>query len=159
VARRNGLEREAFRRKTRAPTAFNAVGQGVLCRCGARDSLCQASLCTAYYQGAQCSRLCRTRAEPVCSIKWIRRHGTFPSCHLRRKLHRPLKLRGRRRQASVPTRHRLDMMSEGLQEQAKETRKEISFACDAIMYERCVIFILHRWAHLSGTQRPCTRPL
>ena len=90
----------AFRWKTRAPTAFNAVGQGVLCRRGARDSLCQASLCTAYYQGAQCSRLCRTRAEPVCSIKWIRRHGTFPSCRLCRKLHRPLKLRGRRRQAS-----------------------------------------------------------
>ena len=90
----------AFRWKTRAPTAFNAVGQGVLCRRGARDSLCQASLCTAYYQDAQCSRLCRTRAEPVCSIKWIRRHGTFPSCRLRRKLHRPLKLRGRRRQAS-----------------------------------------------------------
>ena len=90
----------AFRWKTRAPTAFNAVGQGVLCRRGARDSLCQASLCTAYYQGAQYSRLCRTRAEPVCSIKWIRRHDTFPSCRLRRKLHRPLKLRGRRRQAS-----------------------------------------------------------
>jgi len=53
----------------------------------------------------------------------------------------------------------MDMMSEGLQEQAKETRREISFACDAIMYEQCVIFILHRWAHLSGTQRPCTRPL
>ena len=59
----------------------------------------------------------------------------------------------------VPTRQHQDMMSEGLQEQAKETRREISFACDAIMYEQCFIFILHRWAHLSGTQRPCTRPL
>ena len=53
------------------------------------DSLCQASLCTAYYQGAQCSRLCRTRAEPVCCINWIRRHNTFPSCRLRRKLRGP----------------------------------------------------------------------
>ena len=61
----------------------------MLCRRGARDNLCQVSLCTAYYQGAQCSRLCRTRAESVCSIKWIRRHGTFPSCRLRRKLHSP----------------------------------------------------------------------
>ena len=33
----------------------------------------------------------------------------------------------------------MDMMSEGLQEQAKETRREISFACDAIMYEQYVI--------------------
>ena len=28
-------------------------------------------------------------AEPVCRINWIRQHGTFPSCHLRRKLHDP----------------------------------------------------------------------
>ena len=33
----------------------------------------------------------------------------------------------------------MDMMSEGLQEQAKETRREISFACDAIMCEQYVI--------------------
>ena len=30
-------------------------------------------------------------------------------------------------------------MDEGLQEQAKESRGEISFACDAIMYEQYVI--------------------
>ena len=36
---------------------------------------------------------------------------------------------------TVPTRQRLDMMNEGLQEQARESRREISFACDAIMYE------------------------
>ena len=30
----------AFRWKTRAPTAFNADGQGVLCRRGTRDNLC-----------------------------------------------------------------------------------------------------------------------
>ena len=58
-------------------------------RHGTRGSLCQASLCIAYYQGTQCSRLCRTRVEPVCCIKWIRRHGTFPSCRLRRKLRGP----------------------------------------------------------------------
>ena len=28
-------------------------------------------------------------AEPVCRIKWIRRHNTFPSYRLRRKLHGP----------------------------------------------------------------------
>ena len=33
----------------------------------------------------------------------------------------------------------MDMMSEGLQEQAKESRREISFACNAIMYGQYVI--------------------
>jgi len=36
---------------------------------------------------------------------------------------------------AVPTRQRLDMLNGGLQEQARESRREISFACDAIMYE------------------------
>ena len=36
-------EARAFRCKSRPPTAFNADGQGVLCRRGARDRLCQAS--------------------------------------------------------------------------------------------------------------------
>ena len=36
---------------------------------------------------------------------------------------------------TVPTRQRLDIMNEGLQRQARESRGEISFACDAIMYE------------------------
>ena len=40
---------------------------------------------------------------------------------------------------TIPTRQRLDMMNEGLQEQARESRREISFACDAIMYEQYVI--------------------
>ena len=40
---------------------------------------------------------------------------------------------------SVPTRQRQDMMDEGLREQARESREEISFACDAIMYEQYVI--------------------
>ena len=49
------------------------------------------------------------------------------------------------------------MMDEGLREQARESKREISFACDAIMYEQYVM--LHRWTHLSGTQRLCTRPI
>ena len=114
----------------------------MLCRRGMRDSFCQASLCTAYYQGAQCSRLCRARAEPVCRIKWIRRHDTFPSCRLRRSLHsrsatwqaKPLATSG-----SVSTRQRQDMMNKGLREQARESKEEISFACEAIMYEQYVI--------------------
>ena len=31
----------------------------------------------------------RIYAEPVCRIKWIRRHGTLSSYCLRRKLHGP----------------------------------------------------------------------
>jgi len=56
-----------------------------------KTAFCQAPLRAAYYQGAQCSRLSRACAGPACSIKWIRQHGTFPSCRLRRKLHHPLK--------------------------------------------------------------------
>ena len=36
---------------------------------------------------------------------------------------------------TVPTRQRLDMMNEGLQRQARESRGEISFSFGAIMYE------------------------
>ena len=35
----------------------------------------------------------------------------------------------------VPTRQRLDTLNGGFQEQARKSRREISFACDAIMYE------------------------
>ena len=40
---------------------------------------------------------------------------------------------------TVPTRQHLDMLNGGLQEQARESRREISFACDGIMYEQYVI--------------------
>src|SRR6185437_13750229 len=40
---------------------------------------------------------------------------------------------------SVPTRQRQDMIDEGLREQAKKSKREISFACDAIIYEQNVI--------------------
>ena len=39
----------------------------------------------------------------------------------------------------VPTRQRLDMMNEGLLEQARDSRREIPIACDAMMYEQYVI--------------------
>ena len=40
---------------------------------------------------------------------------------------------------------------------ARKSRNEISFACNAIMYEQYVILYYIDWAHLSGTQRPYTR--
>ena len=58
---------------------------------------------------------------------------------------------------AVPTRQRLDMLNGGLQEQAKESRREISFACDAIMYEQYIILYYIIGPTMSGTQQPCTR--
>ena len=40
---------------------------------------------------------------------------------------------------AVSTRQRLDKLNGGFQEQATKSRREISFACDAIMYEQYVI--------------------
>ena len=40
---------------------------------------------------------------------------------------------------AVPTRQCLDMLNGGLQEQARESRREIPFACEAIMYEQYII--------------------
>ena len=40
---------------------------------------------------------------------------------------------------AVPTRQRLDMQNRGFQEQAKISGREISFACDAVIYEQYVI--------------------
>jgi len=40
---------------------------------------------------------------------------------------------------AVPTRQHLDTLNWGFQEQARKSRREISFACDAIMYEQYVI--------------------
>ena len=105
----------------------------MLCRRGTRDSLCQASLCTAYYQGTQCSHLCRTRADGTTLFH----HAAYAASYTARSATwqaTPLALSG-----IVPTRQRLDMMNEGLQEQARESRREISFACDAIIYEQYVI--------------------
>ena len=118
----------------------------MLCRRGTRGSLCQASLWTACYQGTQCSRLCRTRAEPLCRINWIRQHDTFPSCRLRRSYAgrsatwqaTPLATPG-----AAPTRQRLDMQNGGFLEQTRKSKSMISFACNAIMYEQYVL-LLHR---------------
>ena len=61
----------------------------------------------------------RIRAEPVCRIKWIQRHGTLSSCRLRRKLHDPFsyavgygKLRRKLRPGAVSTRQGMAMPDE-----------------------------------------------
>ena len=122
--------------------------------------LCQTSLYTAYYRGTQCSRMRRIHAEPVCRIKWIRQHVTFPSCRLRRKLHgrsATLQASPQATPGAVSTRQGKARRSEDPRGQARQSRNEISFACNAIMYEQYDILYYIVWAHLSGTQRPCTR--
>ena len=114
-------------------------------------------LCIVHYQDTQYSR---TRAEPVCRINWIRRHGTFPSCHLRRKLHDPFSYVAGdaagytwRRSDKTAPRH----AERGTPGAGKDIRRKIFFACDTIMYGQYVILYYIIWAHLSVTQQPCTR--
>ena len=111
----------------------------MLCHHSTRGSLCQAPLCIAYYQ---CTRCTRTRAEPVCRINWIRRHGTFPSCHLRRNLHDPFSYVAgdaagytwRRSDKTAP-----EHAERGTPGADKDIWRKISFVCDAIMYEQYIM--------------------
>ena len=103
----------------------------MLCRRGMRDSHCQASLCTAYYQGAQCNRLCRTRAEPSAALNGydgtaLFHHAAYAASYTARVATwqaTPLATSG-----IVP-----DKAAPGHEE------REIPFACNAIMYEQYVI--------------------
>ena len=60
---------------------------------------------------------------------------------------------------SVPTRQRQDMMDEGLREQARESKKEIYFACDAIMYEQYVILYYNAGPTCRGPSSLYAPPL
>ena len=107
----------------------------MLCHRSMRGSLCQALLCIVYYQDTQWSR---ARAEPVCRINWIRRHYTFLSCHLRRKLLDPFSYVAG--DAAGYILRRSDKTAPGHAERGtpgagKDIRRKISFAYDAIMYE------------------------
>ena len=115
----------------------------MLCHHGTRGSLCQTSLCTAYYRGTQCNRLRRTRAEPSAALigndgTALFHHAAYAASYAARSATwqaTPLATSG-----AVPTRQRLDMLNRGLQEQARESRREISYTCDAIMYEQYVFY-------------------
>ena len=103
----------------------------MLCRRGTRDNLCQASLCTAYYQGAQCSRLCRSRTEPSAALNGydgtaLFHHAAYAASYAARVATwqaTPLATSG-----IVP-----DKTAPGHEE------REIPFACDAIMYEQYIM--------------------
>ena len=85
----------------------------------------------------------RIRAEPVCRINWIRRHVTFPSDRLRRKLHGPFSYAAGNAASYTLAPFRQDRAwmcwTEESRGQARKSRNEISFACNAIMYEQYVI--------------------
>ena len=103
----------------------------------------------------------RIRAELVCRIKWIRRHDTFSSYRLRRKLHGPFNYAAGNAAsyALVPFRQDRAWLcrTEDYHGQSKEIQEEDlrRLQCHNV----CTVchFILHHWAHLSGTQQPCTR--
>ena len=75
-------------------------------------------------------------------INWIRRHGTFPSCRLRRKLHGPFSYVAgdaasyawRRFNKTVP-----GHAERGIPGAGKEIQERGLLPCDAIMYEQYVI--------------------
>ena len=104
----------------------------------------------------------RTRAEPVCRINWIRRHGTFPSCHLRRKLHGPFSYVAgdaagyawRRSDKTAPGHAERGTLGAG-----KDIRRKISFACDAIMYEQYVILYYNAGPNCRGPNSLYAPPL
>ena len=79
----------------------------------------------------------RIRAEPVCRIKWIRRHSTLSSYRLRRKLHGPFSYAagsGKLRPGAVSTRQGMAMPDGRFpRAKARKSRNKISVACNAIM--------------------------
>ena len=86
--------------------------------------------------------MCCTRAEPSAAL--IRYDGTTLFHHAAYAA--SYTARSATWQATplatpdaVPTRQRMDMLNGELHEQARESRREISFACNAIVYEQCVI--------------------
>ena len=131
----------------------------MLCHHSMRGSICQTPLCIAYYRDTQWSR---TRAEPVCRINWIRRHDTFPSCHLRRKLHDPFSYVAgdaagyawRRSEKTAP-----GHAERGTPGAGKDIRRKISFACDAIMYEHYVILYYNTGPNCQGPSSLYAPPL
>ena len=82
----------------------------------------------------------RIRAEPVCCIKWIRWHDTFSSYRLRRKLHGPFSYTAGNAVSYTLAPFRQDRAwvcwTEDSRRQARKSRNEILFACNAIMYEK-----------------------
>jgi len=132
-----------FRWKTPPPTALNAGGLSALCRSRARGNFCQTTLLVSCYQGAQCSRRHRARNahQPAAPVGY---DDSAPPIMMP-----TLHLRGR------PAGRFLSLARESTV-QRSVSRGEIFNHCSSIMpYAQ---YCIHpRWAHLSGSQRLCTR--
>ena len=104
--------------------------------------------------------VCAASAQsPSAALNGYNGTALFPSCRLRRKLHGPFSYVTGDAARYTLTPFRQDRAKHAGRkiptDKPGKSRNKIFSACNAIMYEQYII--LHRWAHLSGTQRPCTR--
>ena len=111
----------------------------MLCHHSTRGSLYQAPLCIAYYQDTQWSR---TRAEPSAALigyecTALFHHASYAASYTARSA--TWQATPRATSGAVSTRQCLDTLNKGFQEQTRKSRREISIACDAILYEQYVI--------------------
>ena len=112
----------------------------MLHRRGTRGSLCQVPLSIAYYHsGAACAASAQSPSAALIGYDGtaLFHHATYAASYTARSATwqaTPLATSG-----TVPTRQRLDMLNVGFQVQTRKSRREISFPCDAIMYEQYVI--------------------
>ena len=131
-----------FRRKTRPPTAFNTMDKACSAAAVHETAFCQAPLCAAYYQGAQCSRLSRARAGPPAALNGydsttLFHHASYAASYT-------ACLSNMAGDATSYDRLRPDKTTPGHDGRrapgaGEGIQREISFACDAIMYEQYAI--------------------
>ena len=133
----------------------------MLCRRDTRDSLCQVSLyasITEVHSAAACAAATQSTSAVLIGYDGtsLFHHAAYAASYTARSA--TWQAMPQATPGAVSTKQRLNMLNGGFQEQARKSRREIFFACNAIMYEQYVILYCTDWAHLSGTQRLCTRP-
>ena len=106
----------------------------MLCRRGTRDSLCQASLCTAYYQGHSAAACAAPTQSPVAALNGY--DGTALFHHAAYAASYTARLSYVAGDATSYIWHRPDKTAPGHDERrapgaGKESRREISIACNA----------------------------
>ena len=134
--------RESSCRMTHPPTAFNAMDKA--CSAAAVHEIAFvrprcAPRITKEHSGAACAAPAQSPPAALNGYDStaLFHHAAYAASYTARSATSqatPLATSG-----AVPTRQRLDILNGGLQEQARISGREISFACDAIMYEQYVI--------------------
>ena len=110
----------------------------MLCRRGTRGSLWQASLWTAFtevHSAAACDAPAQSPSAALIGYDGTElfHHAAYAASYTARPATwqaTPPAMSG-----AVPTRQRLYMMNGGFKEQARKSRREISPACNATMFE------------------------